>query len=163
MARFLTNEDLARPEVQRAIEALTALVKKETDKLTHEEYDSYELVERVYALVCWEHLRDLFMVRHNLDKESPKGGGLERLVGKTSLEAEGEFRIDGLDHVNLFLRDGKAAAFTSQPYGLDWERLRSTVEFCKAHELEVSIDGAMSWHFPGDTILLHFTKAPTKH
>lgn len=54
----------------------------------------------------------------------------------------------------LFVKDGSAAVFTFQPYGLGWTNLRDLVRECEAHGLEASIGTWPAWHSPGDVLFV---------
>ena len=66
-------------------------------------------------------------------------------------------RLPGADHDGLWLRDGKPWAWTTQPYGLRHECLRAMLDFCDAHDLEMTVSGG-SWHFLGSTVLVVITR-----
>lgn len=69
--------------------------------------------------------------------------------------------VPGADHSVLWLKDGKPARFTTQPYGLSWETLRELVRYCEDRGLEAHIDARMAWHFPTQTILVEIERADT--
>ncbi len=62
-------------------------------------------------------------------------------------------RLPGADHDGLWLRNGKPWAWTTQPYDLDQRSLRAMLDFCDAHDLEMTVSGG-SWHFLGRTVLV---------
>jgi len=61
------------------------------------------------------------------------------------------------DHPSLWLRDGKAAVFVSQPYQIiDVEALGA---FCKERGLEVAITTWPAWHYPGSVLHVEIRRA----
>jgi len=66
------------------------------------------------------------------------------------------------DHMALWLRGGKPAVFTSQPYAKDTADFRDLISevagVFEEHGLNLEVDPAASWWFPGRTILIVVTK-----
>jgi hypothetical protein len=59
------------------------------------------------------------------------------------------------DHVTRWRFQREQAVYVSQPYDLHPEEL---VDYARAHGLEVRIDAADSWHYPGWTFLVAFAR-----
>jgi len=63
-----------------------------------------------------------------------------------------------IDHPSLWNKDKKPFSFVSQNYGISHDDLLNIMEFCEQYGLKVDMCANMSWWFPGQTILLEFTK-----
>ena len=81
---------------------------------------------------------------------------LERLTGRRAVRDP--MRFAWLDHPSLWIKDGKPFSFVSQPYGLGLQDLREIVAYCEEHNLDVLVDAGMSWHYPGATVAVEFTR-----
>ena len=59
------------------------------------------------------------------------------------------------DHPRLWFKEGtrRAMVYTCEPYGLSRDRLRTIIDHCDEHGLDIDIEGG-SWHFPGRTALV---------
>jgi hypothetical protein len=58
-----------------------------------------------------------------------------------------------MDHLDLWLHNGRGVLLTGQPYGVDdrgLEQIRELID----HGFGVGIDASASWHFPGRTVLI---------
>ena len=64
----------------------------------------------------------------------------------------------GDDHPSLWLKDGKPHIYVSQPYGLEWDKLRALVMWCGRWGLRAAVH-AESWHYPGRTVAVMITAA----
>lgn len=67
-------------------------------------------------------------------------------------------RLPGQDHAEMFIRDGKPAILTFQPYHLSFDTLRALVETCVRNGLRFDIDTRASWYFPGAVALVEVTR-----
>lgn len=64
-------------------------------------------------------------------------------------------RYDWVDHPVLYLRDGRPAVFTSQPYGTDRKPDDAVKQFCEEQGLEIHLLGNdASFYNPGSTSLI---------
>lgn len=113
-----------------------------------------------------------FMERYKLDKPTSGRVCINRLRGKQcsfsthdhphtldSLIKKNKSYCRLTDHVALWLRDGKPAVWTSQPYGpLDGIVLAEAAEACRELGLELTVSSG-SWWYPGWTVLLMVTPA----
>ncbi len=81
---------------------------------------------------------------------------LERLTGRRAVRDP--MRFAWLDHPSLWIKAGKPFSFVSQPYGLSLQDLREIVAYCEEHDLDVSVDAGASWHYPGATVAVEFTR-----
>ena len=81
---------------------------------------------------------------------------LERLTGRRAVRDP--MRFAWMDHPSLWIKDGKPFSFVSQPYGLGLQDLREIVAYCEEHNLDVLVDAGMSWHYPGATVAVEFTR-----
>lgn len=75
----------------------------------------------------------------------------------TDRPCDGTCRWGG-DHVDAFERDGLPIMLTEEPYRLEFNAICKIVEFCKKHGLKATMDAWKSWHCPGRTILIEYTK-----
>lgn len=93
----------------------------------------------------------------------PSGGHpcIARLWGKrcmcSDLKSDLPCYPPGADHRRLWLRDGKPAVYTFEPYHLDHETLRCLVEFCERWELELGIHAWPASHYPGEVLWVEIT------
>ena len=69
------------------------------------------------------------------------------------------YGIPAMDHVSEWKQNKKTDMIVSQPYGLSYEALKETVEFCEKMGLEADISANHSWHFPSWTLLVKYTRA----
>ena len=81
---------------------------------------------------------------------------IERLTGDRAVP--NPVRFAWLDHPSLWIKAGKPFSFVSQPYGLSLQDLREIVAYCEEHNLDVSVDAGASWHYPGATVAVEFTR-----
>ncbi len=65
-----------------------------------------------------------------------------------------EFKGLPWDHVDIWIRDGKPACITSQPYGIGGKAIAALERLRIEHNLEITIEAGGSWHFPGSTALV---------
>lgn len=143
--RFLSRKERT-PLYEAAVAALQAL---------SEEGGS---PTRAFAEAVAETRQQRFGARH---KVKPSGGSatIARLIGKgLSQEDRYLLRPPGADHDSLWLRDGKPVMFVTQPYELHRDGMREIVAFCDQWNLDVTVDTADSWHFPGWTTLLRYER-----
>jgi hypothetical protein len=73
-------------------------------------------------------------------------------------KCSGSATIPASDHCSTWKRDGQVSHIISQPYYLGYEDLVRTMMFCEKYNLEVNINSSESWHFPGRTLNLEFTR-----
>lgn len=120
-----------------------------------------EYVERVIAIVTAPARHHAFAQRYHVTQ---RRGHIcvERLQGKrscTKRTCSSLFPpIPGGDHVSEWMRNGQTVCIVSQPYGVSAELFVETAQYCDAHDLDVSIDATLAWHFPGKSLLLIYTR-----
>lgn len=101
-------------------------------------------------------LRAAWMEKHGL--RPSRSRDWQALLGKR--RRPGAWNpLPGQDHEMMFCKDGKAAVFTFQPYGLDWQTLRALIRTCEDYGLEVSINTWPGWHFPGRVLFVAIRRA----
>jgi hypothetical protein len=133
-------------EYRAAVRALQALPLNET--------------EPAYAEATCTRLLESFKKTRNLRRRSVGGHVcVNRLKGKRC----SGYGIDCPsiphgDHLSEWKLGGKTVAILSQPYGLSFDGLGETLEFCNLHDLQVSIDTYPSFHFPSAVLSLTFTR-----
>ncbi len=154
------------------LQALSAL-----HKLMEEEGGDF--VRRACADVTWEDNKQIFAEREGLkEAEIPD---IERLTGKSSdkkflklfeesspsfedfLKLSEEPVLPADDHSSMWLKNGKAYSYVSQPYGLCLEDTKKLINFCDEHTLDLSIKAWPSWHFPGRVLTIEVTKQKVKN
>lgn len=81
---------------------------------------------------------------------------LERLTGRRAVRDPVSFAW--IDHRSLWLKDGKPYSYVTQPYGLSLSDLKQIVSYCDEHGLDVFVDAGLSWHYPGTTVAVEFTR-----
>ena len=84
----------------------------------------------------------------------------KRLVWRQS----GDFMepLPGDDHTSLWYRDGKAAVYISQPYGIAAETLAKMQEACRVHGLAFDVSTWPAWHYPGSVLFVTWHRAGFK-
>ena len=148
MSQFVKNSSA------RYQEALAVL-----EKLMAEE--GFDHMHRAYAEAAQLPLEDLFARRVKGTRSKVSHVCLHRLWGKRCPERwNSEKRcltgsMPAQYHLSQWNAEGKAVAVVSQPYGLGYEAMKETVEFCERHGLEADVS-AESWHFSGATVLVRY-------
>lgn len=145
------NRFMGRPS-PAYLKALAAL-----QELAAESLDS---VDRVYAEATTQLTENQWIKRQSVHR-SKASPCIRRITHGACLTAT---RMEhcicqppGSDHVDLWIKDGKARVYTSQPYELSWEELQEMVDFCRHDGLQADISlGA--WHFPGRTMLIEYRR-----
>lgn len=150
MSRFKQNPS---PEYRAAVRMLK-LLKGDT--------------AQIYAEATHERLHEDFAAARKLKERKPGSHVcVYRLKGSRQCRC---YRIeDGVlrhqpieipegDHLSEWTQGGRTVAILSQPYGLTFNGLRETFEFCEAHDLKVSINSYPSFHYPGVVLSLLFTR-----
>lgn len=146
MRTFLSDKDLAKPEVIAARAALTDIC----DRL------DADTVDRLFAGIVSERRETEWSKRRGLKMSSSRWWGL--LIGKRDFSRGMMFdhkQLPASDHTSLWNKDGKPHLFVSQPYGLHTEDIRKIAAACDEHGLDVQIHTHPGWHFPGH--VLHMT------
>jgi hypothetical protein len=86
----------------------------------------------------------------------------QRLIDGKTPENGWDFNVEsmGLDHSSERWKPDseRADMIESQPYSLTLDELRAIIKGCDEMGLEVRISGE-SWHLPGKTLLVEFTRA----
>ncbi len=54
----------------------------------------------------------------------------------------------------LWNSDGHPAKLVAQPYELSFAELEEIVDYCRKYDLQCSVSGGTSWHFPGRTLFV---------
>jgi len=95
-------------------------------------------------------------------------GGIERLLTRKErsqlpyqgnlLNSEG-MEVRAFDHCKVWNKDGHAALFTSEPYGLGAGGMKWLLDLCQRFNLTVHIDARYSVHLPGQTLWITLEKA----
>ena len=67
--------------------------------------------------------------------------------------------LPGAAHCSEWVKEKKTWGIVSQPREWSWDMMVATVDFCRAHDLTVSMSALDSWHSPGTTILILYQKA----
>ncbi|MDQ4146347.1 MAG: hypothetical protein M3120_01390 [Pseudomonadota bacterium] len=161
--RRFVRPERQTPEFRAAVEAVARLIPARTD-------------DRAYAAAVADHKWQQYQEQHGV--RPAKHACIWRLIGKRCL-ASRRLRQDddweedwsdewpdayfnctppGTDHPQLWVKDRKPYSYTSEPYGLSGQKLAKVLAFCEHFRLEVNIDADPSWHFPGNTLFVEFTK-----
>lgn len=145
--RFVTRNK--RSELYReAVEVLQRLFAAEG--LDH--------VSRAFAEVMSPAIRAVWVAAGV--KESQGHPCIQRLLGKRC-DPYSNCNPPAGDHCSLWVKEGKATVLVSQPYGLSWASLQETVDYCRRLGLEARVGAGLSWHFPGTTIAVFYTRSGT--
>lgn len=132
------------PKYMNAVKALTALANEDSRWVV----DAFAEVREAARL---EEFRRQYGV-----EQSKEPASINWLLGRSSEKMSP--LPPGCDHYSAWTKDGKPYAFVFQPYELRWEKLQKLIRFCQTRDLEVSIDGHLSWYFPGETFLVVITR-----
>ena len=127
-----------------AIEVLTTLIGEE----------NLDSAERAFAEAVSKEREKLFHSGEGAKQESPSNAIVSKFLGKK----RDNHWFPGWDHVSTLVKNGEPAALLSQPYGLSTKDLEGLLEFCKEYNLDTVIRAKESWHFPGYSLLMKFTK-----
>ena len=154
--RFMSNPS---PAYRAAVSVLHQLADAE----------GVDAANRAYAEVAAERIEDLYASKHGLrlSQGHPCFGRVVRPGYKGCHSSEMcsdnpryiPCSVPGRDHVSLWLKNGRPYSYVFQPYSLDKATLRQLVQQCDDYNMELSINGNSSWHFPGDTIFVEITRS----
>ena len=142
MGEFFVTGERRTPAFERAVEALQALEDAGT-------------MDAACAEATRDYREQLYIKRRGV-KLSPGLCILERLTGRRAVRDPVSFAW--IDHRSLWLKDGKPYSFVTQPYGLSLNDLKQIVAYCEEHGLDVFVDAGLSWHYPGTTVAVEFTR-----
>lgn len=94
------------------------------------------------------HYREGMREWYNLNPRKNYGYRYHYLWGITPLQ----------DHTDMFRTENKKMIFVTQPYA-DLEKIKQekVEEWCRERGLKLTISKDLSWHYPGQTILLQYT------
>lgn len=148
MARFFSNKERLSETALVAINAMKAL----------RDTEGTDIIHRIYAEIIYEQRQQEYANRYGLKLSSTQQNCLCYFLGKRCPSMYGNFyksciRFEGIDHFSLYNRKGKPFVYISQPYGVGTKQLKSIIELCENHDLDVRIDG-YSWHYPDSTVLV---------
>ncbi len=74
------------------------------------------------------------------------------------INCEDGWGFPGDDHASLWCRDGEPVVYISQPYDLTSDTLREMIAWADRYDLSFAITPRGSWHFPGYTMLVSWTR-----
>jgi hypothetical protein len=142
------------PAYERAVEVLRALLQQQ----------SLDDVERAFAEVASPVIAA--KVAKGYTPSNPnRHVCVHRLVGERCPEDRGLHGrrcetqyLPAVDHLSGWKQDGKLTRIISQPYGMSYENVKKTVEFCERWGLEADISAWHSWHFPGHTLAVTYER-----
>jgi hypothetical protein len=121
-------------------------------------------VERVYAAVVARQRYEAFVRRYQVRPRRDTHVCLYRLLGASRCPDTYEEPCDsphllpGVDHMSEWLRGKTTYCLVSQPYNWDWRTMCATVDLGRRHGFEVQVSARASWHFPGWTTLVLYTR-----
>lgn len=133
---------------QRVVDAIEALAQAE----------GWDMAERAIAeALDYPYILE-YQEKHGVRQgEAIGSGGLNRLTGTRDMTFGG-VSFPGSDHTDVWLKDGKVARVSEQPYGpITDTRLREMLAFCEKHALRMRIS-ARSFHFAGHTLLIDIVR-----
>ncbi len=115
-------------------------------------------IVRTVAHVIAETRKKQFIAAHKVRESHPCAYAPvpSVLAGKRPQEGAHVLGI-GLDHDSLWNKDGKPYLFTSEPYYIRKDELKSLITYCDQYDIDFQID-AESMYFPGHTIRILFKK-----
>ena len=137
--------------------AIQKLRRSAKQALEDEEAGIWDIV-RVIAYVIAKTREKQFITAHEVKESHPYAYAKvpSVLAGKRPQEGGRALGI-GLDHNSLWNKDGKPYLFTSEPYYIQKDELKSLIEHCDQHDIDFQID-AESMYYPGHTIRILFKK-----
>lgn len=113
-------------------------------------------VDRIFATVAHDERRDFYIRTNKLKSLGQQCA--HRILGVRPSSCVGRCGPSGVDHGELFGRNGKPVRFTYQPYGMSSESIDELSAWCKSNGMAWRIDARLSWHFPGWTWLVEIAK-----
>lgn len=106
-------------------------------------------------------IRERFLTQTKVKESQVRLAHWRRLLGQSP--KNGRYRgaddyqnVD--DHCSLWNRDRKYWAYISQPYVLETDDLREIVKRCDENGLHAQVRADASWHFPGMTVAVIWTR-----
>jgi len=124
------------------------------------EDEGLDAAERAFAEAVWECRRNALFEKPGL-RLAPHVQCLRGMQGMKCWQ-HGAYCRDlppAHDHSELLTRNGRPEVFYSQPYRICFRELVETMEYCREHALEATIDAWGSSHFPGRTLLIAYRGA----
>lgn len=137
------------PTYREAVQALTQLGKRE----------GLDSVRRAAADVLSEAIRSKFLKVTGAKKSQVKAPHWRQLLDEKP-EIAYHKKVD--DDRSLWNRNGKHWAYISHPYVLETEDLREIVKRCNENGLHAQVRADASWHFPGVTVAVIWTRRHTR-
>lgn len=137
------------PEVQKAIEVMSALLKKR----------GAAAVERVAAATLSTHREKALDAEYRAQgfrRCAPFGLGLSFPAAELFEDELGDF----MEHAVAYRR-GNRQVLVTHVYNLDFRDLERIVSFGKTHGWSVAISAQTSSRYPGRTVSLHFWNSGT--
>jgi len=152
--RLFVDRDRRTPAYVKAVDALRAV-------------GDVDLAARAAAEATWHGRLMAWASREGLTP-SKSHACVARLLGKRCPWSLREpkpghppCRPPGADHPLLWLRNGKPAVYTFEPYGMSLDTLRELVAFCDRWGLDLHISGWPAGWFPGATVWVELRVAGT--
>jgi hypothetical protein len=124
------------------------------------ESEGADIVNRAFAEVIAEHRKNVFLESFGVTIKKDHHICFNRLEGmeRCSCDSTGGFDSPICDHALEMEKDGKTHSIVAQPYVIFYDDLKKVIEYCDNNDLKMSISAATSWHFPGNTLIVVFTR-----
>lgn len=126
------------PEYRRVVQSVIALEEGPGES------------DRAYAEAISSHLRALWVLRRQARYSAYRDLRALRIRPPRHYDS---IHLPGADHTEVF-NTPWGYVYTTQPYGVKPDTFKRMSDFAAIHDLEVSIDSYLSWHFPGSTVLI---------
>ncbi len=68
----------------------------------------------------------------------------------------------GSDHLSEWVKNKRTAVIASQPYTLGSDQVAEMLSFAKREGLDFTVGARQSWHYPGSTLLVTWTRRTDK-
>ncbi len=126
--------------------------------------EGYDMPTRAYAEAVADPFREM---GHEVWGKPSGSNSIRGLLGKKPLPPFPRPGVDdgkmpneppANDHGWLHVSDKKGPRYISQPYDLTFDDLKEIVKFCEKWGLKVCDAAGHSWHFPGQTLFLLYSR-----
>ncbi len=120
---------------------------------------SYNSSRRIFACATEQKAIEAFKEVLGVDKPS-NSNCIQRLFGKScalNRQKLCDCSPPGDDHGQLWLKDGKPYAYSSQPYSIGGETLNKIYQYAKDHNLDVTIRADWAFYFPSSALIVVYT------
>lgn len=156
-------DQLTRTHFKRNVSETYAAALKVLSDLA--ETEGTDAARRVLADVVHEEYKRVWAEKYGL-RPSTRHICLNFLIGrrhKWGMQGDDCIIPPGLDHANLWLRDGKTVCLTSQPYQLSGHDVFQLGRLAGVYDLDLHISTQPAWWFPGACLMVELWRKGERH